>query len=149
VQHDIERRSTDPHVKPEATIAPAVIPDLMETERDPHGCAECTAKFESSADLKNHTRALHIKRLDFACHKCGTFFGNGFSLRRHLASVHNVEPDSADLAEESKFIVVKNANNRSPCGEEQKHACKECGERFGNGFTLRIHAKMEHEKQPI
>ncbi|XP_070552694.1 uncharacterized protein [Ptychodera flava] len=114
---------------------------------------DCTEKFALKCDLRKHIRS-HSNPGGFVCHICGKVFNSQRSVRIHIKSVHEKDPDESKIicelcgkqyARSSAHVFklhMRKHNNEKP------FKCKFCGKAFVSSQFVRDHERTHTGEKP-
>lgn len=81
-------------------------------------CKICNTTVSSRSYLREHEKIVHLKRKDFKCDECGSYFAYRHVLKTHIKDVVHLK--------------IKN------------HHCEHCGAAFSQKGNLNIHMNAAH-----
>ena len=127
-------------------------------------CMKCGVTFPVQDDLKQHILIWHqvikvfshryrnskVKTENLKCFQCSAFFLTSKDLNRHVEVKHFVTSYDCDICGSSfsrkdrhlKHMRVKHRDRRYAPLYELNWSCKECGDRFDCGKSLKRHMKI-------
>ena len=85
-------------------------------------CSYCKKQFIGTQRLRQHISKIHGgAKMSLECTQCDFKCEKGFSLKRHILSVHE---------------------------RKRSYVCSKCNDRFKSGFTLQRHILIVHDGSP-